>query len=54
MERCQERCRSRKGGGDDGFGAVEFAEAFGQDVDGGEVVFAELVGQGAEKGVRDD
>ena len=35
-------------GGDEGLVAVEIGVAFWQDVDGGEVIFAELVGQQAE------
>jgi len=35
-------------GGDGGLVAVEIGVAFGQDVDGGEVIFAELVGEEAE------
>ena len=35
-------------GGDEGLVAVEVGVAFGQDVDGGEVIFAELVGQEGE------
>jgi len=34
--------------GDIGLVALQFGVAFGQDADGGEVVFLELVGQGAE------
>ena len=34
--------------GDIGLVALQFGEAFGQDADGGEVVFLELVGQCAE------
>ena len=34
--------------GDEGRVAVHVGVAFGQDVDGGEVIFAELVGQQAE------
>ena len=39
----------RDGDGDDeGLAAVEIGVAFGQDVDSGEVIFAELVGEDAE------
>ncbi len=34
--------------GDVGLVALQFAVAFGQDADGGEVVFLELIGQGPE------
>jgi hypothetical protein len=37
-------------GGDEGLVAVEIGVAFGQDVDGGEVIFAELVEKGSKRG----
>ena len=37
-------------GGDEGLIAVQLGEAFGQGAHGGQLVFAELVGQGSARG----
>ena len=41
-------------GGDEGDGAFEFGVAFGEDAEGGELVFAEFIGEEAEPPAQDD